>query len=132
MYNFIAIGTATMTYPLIFRQHVLIVRERENLSISETSSRFHINVASIVRWLKDPSLRPHPSRHNKIDLNALRADVERHPYSYCAERATRFNVTAGAICYALKRLGISRKKNSHSPQSGRYFAYYVSREDQSL
>ena len=121
-----------MTYPLIFRQHVLSVREQEKLSICETAARFHIGAASIVRWLKDPCLRPHPPRHNKIDLKALMRDVEAHPYSYCSERALRFNVTAGAICYALKRLGISRKKNTLSPQSGRGFAYVVSRKDQGI
>ena len=65
-----------MTYSLIFRQHVLAVREREKLSISKTSARFHIGVASIVRWIKAPCLRPHPPRHKKIDLKALMRDVE--------------------------------------------------------
>ena len=46
----------------------------------------------------------------KIDMDALKKDVELNPDSFIYERAERFSVSNSGMRYALKRLGISRKK----------------------
>lgn len=46
----------------------------------------------------------------KVDPKALLEDVQQYPDAYNYERGLRLGVSAGAILYALRRLGISRKK----------------------
>ena len=43
-------------------------------------------------------------------MDALKKDVELNPDSFIYERAERFSVSNSGMRYALKRLGISRKK----------------------
>ena len=58
-------------------------------------------------------------------MEALRKDVEKYPDSYQYERAERFGVWQSTIGSALKRLGISYKKNSESSEGGRSGTYTV-------
>ncbi|MCL1127979.1 IS630 transposase-related protein [Shewanella surugensis] len=51
----------------------------------------------------------------KVDMTALKRDVDDHPDDYQWERATRLNVGQPTIHYALKRLKISYKKNTKTP-----------------
>lgn len=109
-----------MTYSIDFRRKVLSVREKEDLTIAEVASRFCVGVASVVRWLKRPE--PRRTRNKpatKIDRQALAQDVRDYPDAYQYERARRFRVSARGICDALKRLGVSYKKNAGAPESGR-------------
>ena len=62
-------------------------------------------------------------------MEALKRDVESHPDAYHHERASRFGVSEAGIRKALKRLGISYKKNSEAPQSRRRRAASLPRED---
>lgn len=108
-----------MTYSIDFRRKVLSVREREELTIAEVAERFGVGVASVVRWLKDIEIKPHGPRKRKIDMEALRKDVETYPDAYQYERAARLGVVQNAIFNALKKLKITYKKNTSSPQSRR-------------
>ncbi|BAP57310.1 transposase [Thioploca ingrica] len=54
----------------------------------------------------------------KIDMEALKRDVEQYPDAYQYERAKRLGVSRRGIGYALKRLEISRKKNVLTSASG--------------
>jgi len=58
-------------------------------------------------------LRPkvHGDRVRKIDKAALRKHVKDHPDMYLFERAALFNVGISGMHYALKHLGIVKKKN---------------------
>jgi transposase len=107
-----------MTYPLKFRLQVLKVREREGLTFEATALRFGVGIASVMRWAK--KVEPQTTRNKpatKIDMEALARDVEEYPDAYQSERAVRFGVSTRGICAALKRLRISRKKNS-APSEG--------------
>lgn len=53
----------------------------------------------------------------KIHPDALKGDVEKYPDAYQYERAKRLGVSQRGIGYALKRLGISRKKTLSPPQA---------------
>ena len=72
-----------MTYSVDFRKKVLKVREQEGLSIEAVAIRFGVGKASVMRWLID--LEPKTKRDKpatKIDMEALKKDVELHPESY--------------------------------------------------
>ena len=100
-----------MTYSLDFRKKVISVRERDQLTIVETATRFDIGHATLIRWLK--KVEPKATRERrctKITNEALLADVSAHPDDYQYERAERMGVSTSGILKALKRCGISRKK----------------------
>jgi transposase len=104
-----------MTYSLDFRKKVLKIRAEEGLSIEEVAIRFGVGKASVMRWLID--IEPKKKRNKpatKIDMDALKKDVEANPDSYQYERAARFNVSKTGIRSALIRLKLSYKKNMES------------------
>ena len=104
-----------MTYSIDFRRQALKIKAQDKLSFEATAKRFGIGKASIVRWSKQiEAKKTRNTPASKIDMYALRQDVELNPDAYQYERAERFGVSQTGICYALKRLGISRKKkHSH-------------------
>ena len=108
-----------MSYPLQFRWHVLKVLSEENLSDRETARRFCLALSSIKRWKINIESPGKGRRHRKsrIDMEALAKDVELHPDDYQYERAQRFDISTRGMCAALKRLNMSRKKNSGAPKS---------------
>jgi transposase len=66
-----------------------------------------------------PRLEPKTTRHkptSKIDMQALKEDINRYPDACHDERAKRFNVSKQGIGKALKRLGISYKKNANASE----------------
>jgi transposase len=106
-----------MCYSLDFRKRIFAVQAKEQLTFAETSQRFHVPMRTLFRWRQ--RLEPKTTRNKpatKIDMAALKKDVQRHPDKYQYERAKEFGVTQGAIWFALRRLGYSFKKNSVSSQ----------------
>ncbi|CAK0770965.1 transposase [Gammaproteobacteria bacterium] len=102
-----------MTYSADFRERVLQIRENEGLTYVETARRFRIGTTSLVRW--EGGFEPKLTRNKpptKINMEALKQDVEQYPDAYQYERAKRFGVSQSGIGSALKRLGISCKKVS--------------------
>ena len=100
-----------MTYSSDFRKKVLLIKEQEKLTYSETAKRFGIGQTSIVRWSQN--IEPKRTRNKptvKLNWDALAQDVQEHPDSFQYERAQRFGVSRPGIAYALKQLKISRKK----------------------
>jgi transposase len=102
-----------MTYPAKFRKKLLSIMEKDDLTINEAAERFDVGSASVFRWKtnSEPSLTRNKAA-SKINMEALKIDVENHPDSFLSERAERFSVSISGIRYALKRLGFSRKKNT--------------------
>ena len=102
-----------MAYSLDFRQQVFKLKEKEQLTFQETSDRFGIPIRTLFRWQN--RIEPKQTRNkpaSKLDMEALLKDVEQNPDHYQYERAKKFGVSQSAIFYALKRLGISNKKNA--------------------
>jgi transposase len=115
-----------MSYDIKFRRHVLKVREEEGLSLEEVAERFGIGKQSVYNWtkrLEEKKKRDKPA--TKIDMAALIRDVKEYPDAYQYERANRLNVSQTGIHDALKRLGVTYKKNSQSSQSGQRKAICV-------
>ena len=116
-----------MTYSLEFRQKVFSHKAKKGLTFAETSERFDIGIATLFRWQKN--LIPCKGRNKpatKISSDKLREDVEKHPDDYQWERAKRFGVTQRVIGLALKRQGISYKKNSNTSEGQRRGTYTLS------
>lgn len=109
-----------MTYSLDFRKKVLSIREKEGLSFAQAAKRFGISVNSLFLWSKrlEPK-RTKPRSPIKIDTESLLEDICQYPDAYNYKRAQRLNVSPSGICCALKRLGITYKKNVLSSKSVR-------------
>ena len=122
-----------MTYSLDFRRKVLSVREQDDLTIFEVSTRFGVGIASVTRWLK--RVEPQRTRSKpatKIDRIALARDVREYPDAYQAERAKRLGVSEKGIGHALRRMNISYKKNSTTSKSKRRRTLLLPGQDQDL
>ena len=107
-----------MTYSLDFRKRVLSIRDKEKLSFISVGKRFGVCAQSVFRWSK--KLEPKRTRNKpptKIDMNALKEDVEKYPDGYIQERAERLGVSKSGIWWTLKCLKITYKKNAKSSQS---------------
>lgn len=122
-----------MTYSLDFRLQVLSVKQKKDLSFSETAERFGVGVASIVRWVKNPEPRTH--RHKppaKLNMDALKEDIELYPDAYQYERGERLGVSSMGIWHALKRLNVTYKKNTQASQGRSRKACYFLPKSESL
>jgi transposase len=105
-----------MTYSLDMRQQVLKIRSEEGLSMAKVAKRFGVGVASVMRWSKNIEAIKKRNRSTKTDMEALKRDVEQYPDAYQHERATRLCVSEYCVWYALKRLGVTYKKNTSAPK----------------
>ena len=115
-----------MTYDINMRRKVLSIRDNEGLSFVEAGKRFGISKQTVYNWSK--RLAPKRTRNKpatKIDMEALSRDVSAYPDAYQYERARRLNVSPRCVGYALKRLGVSYKKNAQSSKSGSRKAVYL-------
>ncbi|TGV00154.1 IS630 transposase-related protein [Flavivirga rizhaonensis] len=102
-----------MSYSLDFRRRLFKVKAKEQLTFQEVSARFGIPIRTLFRWQN--RIEPKTKRNKpatKLDMDALRKDVEDHPDLYQYERAKKFGVGQSTIFYALKRLRISNEKNA--------------------
>jgi transposase len=115
-----------MSYDEKFRRHVLKIKEQEGLSLAKVAKRFGIGKQTVYYWTKRILEKKKRERMpQKLCLEALIQDVKNNPYAYQYERAKRFGVSTNCIWRALKRLGITYKKNPQSPQSGSQKACYI-------
>ena len=116
-------------YDIRFRKKVLEVREKEGLSIRAVAERFGIGFRSVVSWLQrlEPKLKRNKPA-TKINMEALKADVEAHPDAFIHERAMRLGVSYTGTRLALKRLKVTVKKKPESPQSVRRSTYHLPKD----
>lgn len=122
-----------MTYSIDFRRKVLSLKERDQLSFEAVAERVEVGKASVFRWSKNVEVRRTRQKPaTKIDMEKLKPDVEKYPDAYQYERAQRLGVGPRGVGYALKRLGINRKKNLLSSPSGSNCAEHLSRKTQNV
>ncbi len=83
---------------------------------SEASRRFSVDRSTVYRWLsaKTPFApqKPGPKNMRCLDEAALKKHVADFPDLTQNERASHFGVSASSIRYGLRKLGITRKKNT--------------------
>jgi transposase len=107
-----------MTYSLEFRKKVMAIKEKEKLTYDEAAKRFQIGKTTLVRWHK--KLEPQLTRNKpatKINMEALKQDLIENPDAYQYERANRLGVSQKGIFEALKRVGVTYKKNLKASES---------------
>ena len=122
-----------MTYSLDFRKKVLEVRKKENISLSAVAIRFRIGVATVMRWSKDIQAKLTRNKlATKIDMEALKQDIETCPDGYQYERAKRLGVSKACIWYALKRLSVTYKKKLPASKSMSREAIYILSNNQRI
>lgn len=109
-----------MTYSRDFCKKVLSIRAKEGLSFAQAAKRFGVSVNSIFLWSKNLDPKRTKNRPSlKIDEESLIEDIKKYPDSYNYERASRFNVSTSGMRWAMKRLGVTYKKNPQSSKSQR-------------
>ena len=107
-----------MTYSADFRAQVIKSVEEQDMSIRQACTFYDISKATLQNWLKDPSIKLTRNKPpSKILNEALLKDVEQYPDDYMYERAKRFGCSKSGIKTALKRLGISQKKDLRASKS---------------
>lgn len=99
-----------MAYSKDYRQMILSKLEAGD-SYRKLAKEFNISTRTIQNWKARIENNYPKTRKGKIDLEALRQDVEQYPDDFQRERAVRFNCSQEAIRQALKRLKISQKKD---------------------
>ena len=117
-------------YSVHIRKKILSIKEKEKLSFVSIGKRFGMSPNTIYRWTKriEPKIK-REKRSIKIDMEALKDDVRENPTLYQYERAAKFGVSQRSIGYALKRLGVSYKKNTKASESRRRKAYVIPKEN---
>jgi transposase len=107
-----------MTYPADFRAQVIKSVKQQGMSIRQACAFYDISKATLQNWLKDPSIKLTRNKPpSKIHNDALLKDVEQYPDDYLHERAQRLSCSKSGIEAALKRLGISKKKDLSASKS---------------
>lgn len=84
--------------------------------MAKVAKRFGVGLASVLRWSKNIEAIKKRNRSTRTDMEALKRDVEQYPDAYQHERATRLGVSDYCVWYALKRLGVTYKKNTSAPK----------------
>jgi hypothetical protein len=106
-----------MTYSLAFQRKIFALKSERGLTFLETFRLFNISIATLFRWcLKIEPQKTPDKPATKIDMEALKKDVEDYPDTYHYKRAKRLNVAQRTVGYALKRLGVTYKKNAKTSQ----------------
>jgi transposase len=114
-----------MTYPTQFRKKIIKLKS-EGESYRKLHKRFGISATTIRNWEKN--LEPKKTKntpYKKLNKERLMLDVEQYPDSYYYERAARLGLSKTGIFNALKKLGVTYKKNSKSSKSGSRKKIYV-------
>ena len=109
-------GECRMGHGKDFKERAVAYR-LEGHTVAETSRIFGIGTDTLNRWLRqykntgDLSKKPLNRTFKKIDPVRLKESVKEHPDAILKERAEEFGCSAEAVRKALKRNGITLKKN---------------------
>ena len=92
--------------------------KNKDMSIRQACTFYNISKTALQRWLKDSSIKQtRNTPPSKIPNDALLKDVAQYPDDYMYERAQRLGCSKSGIEIALKRLGISQKKDLRTSKS---------------
>ena len=104
-------GEAT---PYWFKVNPLYYEQCKN--ISQTAATFNLSRNTLYLWIHLKK-QTGSLKHQVTGLNAVKLDrqklaqyVEQHQDAYLHEIAKHFDCTPAAVCYALKQMGMTRKK----------------------
>jgi transposase len=119
-----------MTYSIDFRRKVLMIKEKEHLSYAKVSKRFGVAVNTVFLWSKKlEAKRTRNKPSTRIDMQALKDDLEAYPDAYQHERAAKLGVSRSCVSHALRRLKVTYKKKPAPSQSQSRKKVYVLPKD---
>jgi transposase len=104
-----------MAYDKKFRESVLMHMAKGH-SQEAAAKLFGVGTTTIKAWRKllaatgGLEKKPLKCGHEKIPPDELRAYILAHPDAYLSEIGVRFNCTDEAVCKALRKVKIARKK----------------------
>ena len=104
-----------MSYPTKYRERTIEYRKAGH-TLGETHRTFKVSISTIRSWEKqlekegNLEKKPVHRSYKKVHPEKLKAYVAEHPDAYQKEMAEAFGCSAAAICLAMKRLKITRKK----------------------
>lgn len=85
-------------------------------NISQTAATFNLSRNTLYLWIRLKK-QTGSLKHQVTGLNAVKLDrqklaqyVGQRPDAYLHEIAKHFDCTAATVCYALKQMGMTRKK----------------------
>ena len=85
------------------------------MTYEETAKRFGISIRTLFRWKSKPELEKRRNKPaTKLNMEALKKNLEENSDLYLSERAAEYNVSMSGIDYAIKRLNITYKRNANS------------------
>jgi transposase len=105
-----------MAYSPDYRE-LIVSKLNEGATYRALERDYKLSRTTILKWKKDISRKLRIAKPTKIDNEKLKEDVALYPDDYQYERAVRFSCSQRAIGIALKRIGISQKKDLNSPTS---------------
>lgn len=105
-----------MAYSPDYRE-LIVSKLNEGATYRALERDYKLSRTTILKWKKDISRKLRVAKPTKIDNEKLKEDVALYPDDYQYERAVRFNCSQRAIGIALKRIGITQKKDLNSPPS---------------
>ena len=106
-----------MTYSLDFRRQVLKSID-DGMTFAQAAEFYNLSPTTIQNWKRRVhSKTTRQTKPYKIPDQELLNDVKKHPDDYQYERARRLNCSKTGIYHALKRLGISQKKDLGASKS---------------
>ena len=104
-----------MTYSADLRNKALNYYEQCK-NISQTAATFNLSRNTLYLWIRLKK-QTGSLKHQVTGLNAVKLDrqklaqyVGQHPDAYLHEIAKHFDCTAATVYYALKQMGMTRKK----------------------
>ena len=107
-----------------------VLAQRAEFSVQKLADKYDLSTRTIQNWEQGRLPKGKRNKPNtKLDMDKLKQDVLDYPDAYQSERAERLGVSDGCIWYNLKKLTITYKKNTTSPESRRRKAIIVSEED---
>jgi transposase len=115
-------------YNLFFIKKVL--QDRKHFSIRKVSEKYNLSTRTIQNWEQGKLPVGKRNKPNLVlNIEDLREDVKSYPDAYQYERAERLKVSQRCICYNLKKVGISYKKNAKTSESRRREAIIIPKEN---
>ena len=106
-----------MTYSLDFRRQVLKSLD-EGMTFVQAAEFYNLSPTTIQNWKRRVHSKiTRQTKPYKIPDDVLLNDVKEYPDDYQYERARRLNCSKTGIYHALKRLGISQKKDTGASKS---------------
>ena len=92
--------------------------ENKDMSIRQACTFYNISKTTLQRWLENQVIKQTRDKPpNKITNKLLLKEVTQYPDDYMYERAQRLGCSKSGIEIALKRLGISQKKDLGASKS---------------